>query len=201
MIDCRHATCADGPNWLIGEDYILQTLKTLGRAKDLTAHHIQRTIIISLLLGFPDAQDGRQTCQAGLLRFGSDVGVGFTVIRAALGMADDDISRARFGDHLCAEIACVCARGCHVAILRADCHSVMHSCKGRQQRGRWANHDVCPCVRSLANMMDLIGHGTRSVHFPIANRKFPTRHCVPLGMSVILDLERWFLVSLALRYP
>lgn len=93
----------------------------------------------ALRIRFTDADNGLQPRRMYGGGLSGDIGAGFAVILAALGMAEDDIGTAKVFEHFNGDIARIGAGGFLVTILTAGfdagmCHHIGH---GIERRCRW----------------------------------------------------------------
>ena len=126
--------------------------------------------------GFTDADDRDQPCpQRGGGLFGHQ-GAGFTMLGAALGMADDHIGCAEIGQHFCGDVAGESTFDSLVAVLRASFYSramgkiAYHG----YQRKRRAEHDIGAARLRAGKDLHHQGRGgcPCPVHLPIADDQF-----------------------------
>ena len=110
-------------------------------------------------------------CRGGL---GAHQGIGFTVIGAPFGMADDDVSATDVGQHLGANVAGVRAHLVVRAVLAAefDRSASEHHLERMQKQRRRTYHDVASrrCILSEFTQHRNLERGClkQPIHLPIA---------------------------------
>jgi hypothetical protein len=145
------------------------------RSVQLPPDHLKRVSFVALRLCLADADDGHQPCRNHGLGLGLHLRIGFAMIGAALGMAQNDMACARIGQHRGRQITGVGARGFGVAILRAHVQrralrDLGHGCD--QSGGGAQQHVTAGCV-DRRDQRPHLGQGrARAVHLPIARRQF-----------------------------
>src|SRR5215831_2958423 len=98
---CR-ASCADGPHWLVRKQDARKLLWRQGArpADELSRENLLREAGVTLLLCFSQANNGSQAVPERHEAFLCHVVIGLPEELAALGMPDDHVAAAGFGQHL-----------------------------------------------------------------------------------------------------
>jgi hypothetical protein len=147
---------------------------------------------LPLRLGLANADNGNQAGAERRLRLGAHQVIGFAVIAAPLGMADDDVAAADVGQHGRADIAGVRALLGRVAVLRAQAHRAAGERLGhrQQQLERRADQEVARrgLVRQAGDEVagQAASRAQQAVHLPVARDQFsPHRILIPLSPALI----------------
>lgn len=92
---------ADGPYGFIGDDQICHLFcgEILEAALELNFQHGFQNAAEAFILGFSNAEDGRNACRNGLLDFGVDDGIRFPEVLAAFTVSEYDVLEAQFIEH------------------------------------------------------------------------------------------------------
>ena len=142
---------ADRPDRLVGDHQVGGGRPVRHRPGELPVEDSVGLAAAPLRLGLADAEDGEEPGPPGGLGLGADLGVGFLVVGAALGMADDDQRAAGVGDHLGRDVAGMGAGFVGVAVLPADLHrraGDRGDSRGDQRRRRADRHVAVGVGRS-----------------------------------------------------
>ncbi len=133
---------------------------------------------IALLLGLADADDGDQSGAPGRFGLLAHQRIGFAVVGAALGMADDDGRGAGIGQHFRRQIAGVGAGSLGMTILGADRELGAPRLAGKScDQGGGRAHQQIGLGGHRGGARDHgveFGHGRfQAVHFPVARDQRP----------------------------
>ena len=147
LLRCCCFTRANGPNWLVGDDgfdhlFLCQTGKA---AAHLRLQNLFHLTAFALGKRFTDTDYRFKRCRVGRHRFFSDEHVGFLLILAAFGMAEDDVAHGKFLEHSGANLTGERAEIIFTHVLRAepDVRTIYHGLRHRFKRGEWrADDDV-----------------------------------------------------------
>ena len=135
---------------------------------------------IALGARLADADDGQNPGATRGKRLSLHRRVGFAVVLAALGMADNDGLRAGILEHLGGNVSRIGACGERMAILAADGDPRAARSRGevRDQRRRGAHHyiDIREFLRPGDDFLQFARRGLQAVHFPIACNQWAARH-------------------------
>ena len=178
----RGAPGADGPDRLIGDDGIGGGRGIGYRTGKLGRDHVERLAAVALGLGLADADHRDQPGTVGGPGLGGDLRIGLSMVGAALGMAEDDMARARIAQHGGADIAGMGAGILRVAILPADGDLARMGDSRRDQRGGRADQHVAAIV-ARGNRVKLCQCGGQAVHLPVSGGEFLRGHHVLLWLE------------------
>ena len=118
----RGQPAADRPHRLVGNDQIVCRRPVGYRALKLCSHHRECASVLAFSAGLAHAHDGAKSGAARSEPLRPHIGVGFLVIGAPLGVADDDGASAGILEHLGRNVAGECSIGLRVTILRTQGH-------------------------------------------------------------------------------
>ncbi len=184
LAERRGAPGADCPDRFVGDHRVGARRRVRDGARKLRADDIERASRVAVIARLSQADDGDKARGQRRLGLGADQRVGFAVIGAAFGMAEDHMACARVAQHRGRNVACMRARGGAVAILAAKMDGRATHCLGHagQKRGGRADQDVAGGRRpGLCQGADLGQACAGAVHLPVSGRQFPPhpslRHC------------------------
>ena len=116
----RNTPAADGPDRFIGNDGVFGGSALRQAPHELRRHDVDRSSGFPLGFGFANADNrskpGSQGCRGLVL----DDRIGFAMSGAAFGVTDYDEAAALVRQHFCADIACMGATLCPMAVLSAE---------------------------------------------------------------------------------
>src|SRR5690606_24435232 len=115
----RRATRADGPDRLVGNDDFMMLGSVRDRGSELGRNHRFGISGIALDLGFADTDNRLKSGANGGFSFCADDFIGFAMVGAPLGVADNDILSARISQHPGRDVPGMGARSLSMAILPA----------------------------------------------------------------------------------
>src|SRR5262249_57974254 len=118
----RREPAADCPDRLVGYDQILCRSAVGYRPLELAAPHREGVSALAFGAGLADADDGAESGPPRSQRLCADIGIGFFVVVAALGVPDDNGARTGVLEHFGRKVAGECSAGLGVTVLRANAY-------------------------------------------------------------------------------
>ena len=170
----RREAGADRPYRLIGDHHGLARAPGRERPSELPNDDSGLLARLALGMGLADANDRNETGLQRRFGLGVDKLVGLFVDRAALGVADDDVSRARVLEHGGRNVAGERPARLRAAILGAERELAAFDLPGRlsEQRERREDSELGLArfagVGRAAHRVDLVERRGKAVHLPVA---------------------------------